>query len=147
MKMFMIFFCVIVALTSTERIRNTSLDDLSKYGKSFYRGNIGVVFDHVGTVTPTASWWYHSFVISLPLDDMGSIIRATFDSSTDVVKVSNSSNSSSSRSSNTRSKNSSSSSTNSNSNISSRSSCSKSNRSNSSSISSNSNSSSTGSEC
>ncbi|KAH3839800.1 hypothetical protein DPMN_113237 [Dreissena polymorpha] len=77
MCIFMIFFCALVAQTSAEKNRDTSLDDLS-----VYRGNIGVVFNHVGTVTPTASWWYHSFVVSLPIDDMASIIRRTFDPST-----------------------------------------------------------------
>ncbi|KAH3839803.1 hypothetical protein DPMN_113240 [Dreissena polymorpha] len=85
MCIFMIFFCALVAQTSAEKNRDTSLDDLS-----VYRGNIGVVFNHVGTVTPTASWWYHSFVVSLPIDDMASIIRRTFDPSTEFVKVSNS---------------------------------------------------------
>ncbi|KAH3861806.1 hypothetical protein DPMN_024757 [Dreissena polymorpha] len=88
MCIFVIFFCALVAQTSAEKNRDTSLDDLSKYDKSVYRGNIGVVLD--GSVTPTASWWYHSFVVSLPIDDMTSIIRKTLHPRTESVKVSNS---------------------------------------------------------
>ncbi|KAH3838580.1 hypothetical protein DPMN_111988 [Dreissena polymorpha] len=90
MCIFVIFFSALVAQTSADKNRDLSLDDLSKYDKTVYRGNIGVVFDHVGSVTPTASWWYHSFVVSLPIDDMTSIIRKTFPPRTESVKVSNS---------------------------------------------------------
>ena len=55
----MILFCAFVALKSAKRIRDTSFDGESICDKSVYHGHVG----------------------------MGSTIRATFNSSTEVLKV------------------------------------------------------------